>query len=145
MLVTKENIQQYIPQRAPMVMIDDLVEVSSVHATTRLAIRNENIFLERGCLGEPGMVENIAQTAAVQAGYQFKVKDIPVPIGYIAAVKNLQIYRNPELGSSITTSVRITNQVLDVTVAEGKIEQDGVLCCLCEMRIFIKSNQKSQL
>jgi 3-hydroxyacyl-[acyl-carrier-protein] dehydratase len=139
MLVTRENIQQYIPQRGPMVMIDDLVEVSDSHATTRLEIRKENIFVERGCLAEPGMVENIAQTAAVQAGYQYKMENIPVPIGYIAAVKNLQIYRNPELGSSITTSVRITNQVLDVTVAEGRIEQDGVLCCVCEMRIFIKS------
>jgi 3-hydroxyacyl-[acyl-carrier-protein] dehydratase len=145
MLATRENIEQYIPQRPPMVMIDDLLEVSHTHAITRLQIRNENVFMERGCLAEPGMVENIAQTAAVQLGYQFKVKNIPVPIGYIAAVKNLQVYRMPEQNSLITTSIRIINQVLDVTVAEGKIEQDGVLCCTCEMRIFVKTNQKFEL
>jgi 3-hydroxyacyl-[acyl-carrier-protein] dehydratase len=88
---------------------------------------------------EPGLVENIAQTAAAHVGYQCSLKNIPVPIGYIAAVKNLEIFHFPELNSVITTSVRIVNQVLDVTLAEGKIEQNGELCCSCEMRIFVKN------
>jgi 3-hydroxyacyl-[acyl-carrier-protein] dehydratase len=139
MLAAKDHINRYIPQRHPMVMIDDLLEASESHAVTRLRIEVTNIFVEDRHLAEPGLVENIAQTAAAHLGYQCELKHLPVPIGYIAAVKNLEIFRLPELNSVITTSVHITNQVLDVTVAEGKVEQNGEVCCSCEMRIFVKS------
>lgn len=139
MLAGKDHITDYIPQRHPMVMIDDLLEASDTHAVTQLKIDAANIFVENSRLKEPGLVENIAQTAAAHVGYQCSLKNIPVPIGYIAAVKNLEIFRFPELNSVITTSVRIVNHVLDVTLAEGKIEQNGELCCSCEMRIFVKN------
>ncbi|HWC53014.1 MAG TPA: hypothetical protein VG676_05480 [Chitinophagaceae bacterium] len=140
MLARKDTIQQYIPQRPPMVMIDDLLEASETHALTQLQVRFDNVFIDRNHLSEPGMVENIAQTAAAQVGYQCAMKNIPVPIGYIAAVKNLRIIKMPLENSVITTTVRILNQVLDITLAEGKIEQEGVVCCTCEIRIFVKSS-----
>jgi hypothetical protein len=65
-------------------------------------------------------------------------KNIPVPIGYIAAVRNLQINALPRENSTITTSIRIVNQVLELTIAQGKVEQDGQLLGSCEMRIFAK-------
>src|SRR5688500_4930876 len=99
MLAGKEHIIRYIPQRHPMVMIDDLLEASDTHAVTQLKINADNIFVEDHCLAEPGLVENIAQTAAAHVGYQCAQKQIPVPIGYIAAVKNLEIVRLPELNS----------------------------------------------
>jgi 3-hydroxyacyl-[acyl-carrier-protein] dehydratase len=139
MLASRHNIIQFIPQRQPMVMIHDLLEASDTHAVTRLSVERENIFTDSEYLAEPGLVENIAQTAAAQVGYQCALKKIPVPVGYIAAVRNLEIVRLPRINTTITTSIEITNQVLDVTVAKGRIEQDGQTCCTCEMRIFIKN------
>ncbi|HEY9006234.1 3-hydroxyacyl-ACP dehydratase [Ohtaekwangia sp.] len=138
MLATRQTITQYIPQRDPIVMIHNLVEVSDEHAVTQFAIDTDNIFVEDGYLAEPGLVENIAQTAAVHVGYQCQQKNIPVPIGYIAAVRELKIHALPKQNSTITTSIRIVNQVLELTIAQGKIEQDGQLLCSCEMRIFAK-------
>jgi predicted hotdog family 3-hydroxylacyl-ACP dehydratase len=138
MLINRSHITEYIPQREPMVMIHTLVEVSDTHAVTQLSVEKENIFFSDGVLTEPGLVENIAQTAAVHIGYQCAQKNIPVPIGYIAAVRALKILELPQQNSVITTSVRIVNQVLELTIAEGKIEQEGRLLCSCEMRIFAK-------
>jgi 3-hydroxyacyl-[acyl-carrier-protein] dehydratase len=138
MLATRENITGYIPQRAPMVMIHNLLEASDSHAITQLTIERENIFVENNTLTEPGLVENIAQTAAAQVGYQCSIKKIPVPVGYIAAVKDLKIIKLPIVNSEITTSIRIVNQVLDVTLAQGEVRQHGEICCSCEMRIFVK-------
>ena len=70
------------------------------------------------------MVENIAQTAAVQVGYIFKRKGMSVPIGYIAGIKDLRINELARVGSTITTAVRMLNQVLDVTLVEGTIKLD---------------------
>jgi 3-hydroxyacyl-[acyl-carrier-protein] dehydratase len=138
MLATRENITGYIPQRAPMVMIHTLVEASDSHAVTQLKIEAENIFVENNVFTEPGLVENIAQTAAAHVGYQCAIKKIPVPVGYIAAVKDLKITKLPALHSEITTSIRIVNQVMDVTLARGEVKQQGEICCSCEMRIFVK-------
>ncbi|HEX8545717.1 MAG TPA: 3-hydroxyacyl-ACP dehydratase, partial [Cytophagaceae bacterium] len=91
-LINKENITEIIPQRPPIVMIDSLVACNEDYTETNLYISEENIFCKDGFFGEPGLVENIAQTAAARIGYLCKQADADVPIGYIAAVKNLQIY-----------------------------------------------------
>jgi predicted hotdog family 3-hydroxylacyl-ACP dehydratase len=139
MLVTIQSIQNYIPQRKPMVMIDSLIAASDTEAQTELTIRKENIFLAEGRFSESGLTENIAQTAAAQLGYQSARKNISVPIGYIAAVKNLKIMKLPAEGSVITAFIKIINHVLDVTVAEGRVECNDEICCTCEIRIFVKN------
>jgi 3-hydroxyacyl-[acyl-carrier-protein] dehydratase len=138
MLANRHNITQFIPQRFPIVMVHDLVEASDSHAVTRLLVEGDNVFVTEGNFAEPGMVENIAQTAAVHIGYQCFKKNIPIPIGYIAAIRALDVKKLPAIGTTVTTTVRITNKVLDLTVAEGKVEMDGEILCSCEMRIFAK-------
>ncbi len=138
MLATEESILKYIPQRPPMVMVNSLLSASDTEAVTQLTIKPENIFSTQ-TFSESGLVENIAQTAAAHVGYQCAQKNIPVPIGYIAAVRNLEIKKLPKVNSVITTSIKITNQILDVTVAVGEVQCDGEICCSCEMRIFVKN------
>ena len=143
MLATRDDITKYIPQRHPIVMVHALIEADDSHAVTELGIEPDNIFVSNEFFAEPGLVENIAQTAAMHVGYKCSLKNIPIPIGYIAAVKDLKIQALPKQNTRITTSVRVTNKVLDVTVVEGRVEQDGNLLCSCEMRIFAKINAKT--
>ncbi|MDH5249345.1 MAG: 3-hydroxyacyl-ACP dehydratase [Cyclobacteriaceae bacterium] len=138
MLANQDDILRFIPQRNPMVMVHALLEASDDHAVTQLTINPDNVFVAAEYFAEPGLVENIAQTAAVHVGYRCSLIDTPIPIGYIAAVKNLRIEKLPGQNSVITTSVKVINQVLDITVIQGKIEQNGKLLCSCEMRIFAK-------
>jgi 3-hydroxyacyl-[acyl-carrier-protein] dehydratase len=138
MLANRTDILQYIPQRNPIVMVHELLDANDDHIVTQLAIEPDNVFLASGYFAEPGMVENIAQTAAVHVGYQCTLKKLPIPIGFIAAVKDLKIKALPKENSTITTSVKVVNKVLDITVVHGKVEQQGELLCSCEMRIFAK-------
>ena len=138
MLANRTDILQYIPQRNPIVMGHELLEANDDYVITQFAIEPDNVFLTSGSFAEPGMVENIAQTAAVHVGYQCTLKKLPIPIGYIAAVKDLKVMSLPKQNSTITTSVKVINKVLDITVVQGKIEREGELLCSCEMRIFAK-------
>ena len=138
MLANRTDILQYIPQRNPIVMVHELLEADEESVITQLTIEPDNVFLASGYFTEPGMVENIAQTAAVHVGYQCTLKKLPIPIGYIAAVKDLKVRLLPKQNSTITTSVNVINKVLDITVVQGKIEHEGELLCSCEMRIFAK-------
>lgn len=136
MLANRDHITQYIPQRKPMIMIDALKEAGDQHAITQLTVRADNIFVSEGYLSEPGLVENIAQTAAAQSGYQHRKAGKPVTIGYIAAVKNLVVAQLPPVDTVIETRVRVINQVLNVIIIEGRITQGEMLMCSCEIRIF---------
>lgn len=138
MLATKNDIIRFIPQRDPIIMVHNLIEASDDHAITQLYVSEDNVFASDGFMAEPGLIENIAQTAAVHVGFSCMQKGVPIPIGYIASIRNLRVHRVPELNSMLTTTVRITNKVLDVTVAVGEVTLNEEVLCSCEMRIFAK-------
>jgi 3-hydroxyacyl-[acyl-carrier-protein] dehydratase len=134
------SITDFIPQRSPMVMIDELTKSDMTSATTTFNILPENIFVEAGKFTEPGLIENIAQTAAAMVGHECAILGTPVPIGFIAAVKDLKINFAPEVSTIINTTVAVTNTVMNVTIIQGKVEQSEKLICSCEMKILIQPN-----
>ncbi|MDE3247988.1 MAG: 3-hydroxyacyl-ACP dehydratase [Bacteroidota bacterium] len=138
MIASGEEIIQLIPQRPPFVMIDGLLHSDETTTRSQLAIRVDNIFVADGWLTAPGLLENIAQTAAARAGYEAKQQGGPVRIGYIGAVKNFSVEALPALGTSIETEVAVVSQVFDVSVVKGTVRQEGKLLAACEMKIFIQ-------
>jgi len=106
------NILSYIPQRTPFVMVDEILEVSETSTRSKFLIRPENIFIEKGYFKEPGLVENIAQTAAARAGYIAHTENKPVRVGYIGAIKNLQVFFFPKTGDELITEIIIEHKFL---------------------------------
>lgn len=139
-----ENILELIPQKPPFVMVDELLACADNTATTRLTIRADNIFVQDGEFKEPGLVENIAQTAAARSGYVSKTENRPVPIGYIGAVNNLQVHALPGTGDELITEITIENQIFDVTLISGKITCNGNIIVQCTMKIFINQIKNPQ-
>ncbi len=142
-MVTKEHIQSLIPQRPPFVMIDRLISFTENSTTTGFEIRADNIFVENGSFKEPGLVENIAQTAAVRAGYISQTENKPVLVGYIGAVNNLKVFALPKTGDELITEITIENQIFDVTLIAGKITCNDELIAQCNMKIFINKISNS--
>jgi predicted hotdog family 3-hydroxylacyl-ACP dehydratase len=142
MIVLKENIESLIPQRQPFVMIDELSFSDGNHTRTGLQIRADNIFVENNRFTEPGLLENIAQTAAARAGYEANKENAPVRVGYIGAVKNFEVFDLPKVGDTIETEIIIGNQVFDVSVIKGSVSCNKRVIAKCEMKIFIKNHKK---
>lgn len=66
-----EDIKRLIPQRNPMLMVDEFEVLDEQTAHTALTVRPDNMFLYRnGELPESGLIEHIAQSASALAGYQ---------------------------------------------------------------------------
>ena len=91
-----ENILSLIPQKPPFVMIGQLLHSDEMITRSRFRVTAENIFTINGRFTEAGLLENIAQTAAARAGYIAQLEHKPVEIGYIGAVKNLEIFELPK-------------------------------------------------
>lgn len=136
-MIPIDIIETLIPQRRPFVMIDKLLGVTEASTTTGFTIKPDNIFVENGVFKEPGLVENIAQTAAASAGYVAHTENQPVKVGYIGAVNGLQIFSLPKVGDELITEITTENQIFDVTLISGKITCNGHLIAQCKMKIFI--------
>jgi predicted hotdog family 3-hydroxylacyl-ACP dehydratase len=134
---TSENILSFIPQRPPFVMVDEIIDSGETITRSKFLIKAGNIFVENGMMKEPGLVENIAQTAAARAGYISQKENKPVSLGYIGSIRNLQITGFPKVNEEIITEIKIENQIFDVSIISGKISCNETILAQCEMKIFI--------
>jgi predicted hotdog family 3-hydroxylacyl-ACP dehydratase len=132
-----ETIMQFIPQRAPMVMVEKLHKAEDGQTIGSFKILESNIFCKDGFLQEPGLIENIAQTAAVGVGFEYRNENKDVPTGYIGAVQKLTIHKLPEKGKTILTEVNVEHKVFNTTLINGKITCDNQLIADCSMKIFL--------
>ncbi|MCX6285756.1 MAG: 3-hydroxyacyl-ACP dehydratase [Bacteroidetes bacterium] len=128
-----------LPQKPPMVMVDRIVEVIDKTTITAFLVKDDNIFCEDGLLREPGLIENIAQSAA--AGIAANPADAgeEPKLGFIGAIRELKISRLPKSGDEIITSVTVTHEILNARVVDGKISLKGEQIAYCELRIFLES------
>jgi predicted hotdog family 3-hydroxylacyl-ACP dehydratase len=131
------NILPLIPQRDPFVMIDTLKDCDDTSAKTSFTVKDENIFVKDGILGEPALIENIAQTAAARIGYICGKENKPVPVGFIGAVQQLEVLCLPRAGDVLETEISIKNQVFNATIISGNIRSGNKPLATCEMKIFI--------
>ncbi len=143
MLVSREDVLKYIPQRMPIVVVHGLLSHSENTSTSEFTIEDDHLFVRDGKLLESGLMENIAQTSALRSGYHFaqqmngtgEMKD--PPIGFIGALKNFKIHQLPTIGSVLNTTVTVTYQVMGMQVVLASVENNGVTIAECEMKIFL--------
>jgi|WetSurMetagenome_2_1015567.scaffolds.fasta_scaffold180819_2 hypothetical protein len=136
-IAAEEEITRFIPQRPPMVMIGKLILAVDKTTTTSLLIRDDNIFCECGFLREPGLIENMAQTAAAGNSFRGGNGQSEPLTGYIGGIRNLRIFGFPPVGCEITTTVTVEHEVFDATVVTGKVFLEGKLMAECELKIFL--------
>ncbi len=145
-LVDEEQMKSLIPQRAPMLLVDKLLETSESwdDFTTSFSIPEDHVFVEKGRLREPGLIENLAQSAAAGIGYkqaqQTKEQSAP-EVGYIGSVKNLEINKCPPAGQEIRTVISVRHEIFDVVMIHGEIWLHDHLLAEADMKVFHNSSQ----
>jgi len=133
------TILNYIPQRPPFVMIDALVAADKQHAITGFKIKADNVLVDEKYFTEPGLIENMAQTAAAGSGY-LAAQELQNPkVGFIGAVSKLKIIRLPEVDSNIKTEVLYQSQFMNAQIVTAKIFQNEEEIASCELKIFIQN------
>ena len=115
-ITDKNIIQNFIPQRFPMVMVDALWEYSPASVVAGLTISEQNIFIQDASLCESGIIEHLAQCIALHKGYTYYLNDMPAPTGYIGSIKNIEINQLPKIGTHLRTKVEVIQEFMDVTL-----------------------------
>lgn len=142
MLVKGPEILNLLPHRSPMILIDALVEWEESRAVSTFTPSSGTIFCEEGYFQAPGLIENIAQTAAASAGYAYRNQGIEPPAGFIGAIKGLVVHQLPKVGKLLTTEIRVGRSVFNITIIRGFVTCEGKLLAECEMKIFVQENEE---
>ena len=122
-------------------MVDKLFYTDETITRTGFTVKEENIFFENGYFKEPGIIEHIAQTAALRAGYYYKTRNEPPPIGFIGAIKNLTINFLPKAGE-LVTEIKVETEIMNATVITAQVRQNDNIVAEGEMKIFIMDSSK---
>lgn len=125
-------------------MVDALTSCDEdADAVTVFSIEPDNIFLSPdGTFAASGIVENIAQTCAARMGYICKyIRKMPIRIGYIGAVRKLNILEQPHAGDQLTTIVTVIADALDVTLVNAEVRCDNTLIASGQMKIAMSNEQ----
>jgi 3-hydroxyacyl-[acyl-carrier-protein] dehydratase len=126
-----------IPQKPPMVMVDRLLECSGEVTVTSFLIRDDNIFLEDDEFREPGLIENMAQTAAAGAGAGPGADEKEARVGFIGGIRNLKIVGFPKVGQEVRTRVTLLHNVFDASIVQGEVFLGDRVIASCELKIFL--------
>lgn len=133
------TIEELIPQRPPIVMVDEFLGIDDGVSHTRLSVRGDNLFFENGTLNACGIIEHIAQSAASRVGYICRSQSLPVPIGYIGSVNDFSVERLPREGEQIHTSIRVVQEVFGISLIEARCTDSAGGCLAgCKMKIFLE-------
>ena len=132
-----ENIIPLTPQKPPFVMVGKLLYTDAELTRSSFMVNSDSVFVKDNLFQEAGLMENIAQTAALRAGYLAQIEDKPVAVGYIGAVSSFEIFDLPKVDDEIITEITVENQIFDITVLSGRVWLQKSLMAKCEMKLFI--------
>lgn len=143
MLAGPDTLEKLIPQREPMLMLDALISHEEAKTVSSFSIMPDNIFVQNGLFIEAGLIENMAQTAALHNGWKAMLeneegKSFKPAIGVIGSIKNFVLSRLPEVNSLIETEVVIITEIFNASVLEAKVRSAGKMIAQCELKIFIQ-------
>lgn len=143
-VVQGDSILELIPQRHPIVMVDTFYGIEDGSSYTALTIKNENIFVEDGLFTEPGIVEHIAQSAAVRIGYIYQKMKQPVPLGFIGSVDKMKFNCLPKTGEIVHTEIRVIQEVFNITLISAIVKVNDEIIAEGKMKIFLNAEQKTE-
>jgi len=137
-MLTGKELQNILPQAPPMLMIDALISSDDEKTVTNLTLKADNIFVSEGLFREPGIIENMAQTAAARAGYEAKVSGKNVKIGFIGNIKNLHIYTLPKVNDTIQTILTPLSDIGNISSVKTEIFLNTNKIAECSMTIILQ-------
>lgn len=126
-----------IPQRPPFVMVEQLLFADEKRAESTFTISEENVLTDQGCFSEAGVIENIAQSAALHAGVIARKLGKESPRGMIGGIKNLNIVRLPKVDEKIYTNVSLEHEVINAKIVHGTVSVGKEVIAECEMKVFL--------
>jgi predicted hotdog family 3-hydroxylacyl-ACP dehydratase len=144
--VKNMDIRRFLPQREPMLMVDDLHQTGADSATTSFLVRAGNVFLDEDSrLAEVAVIEHQAQSASAFAGKQaVDAGATTPPVGLIAEIRHFHCVRRPSVGDTLMTTVNWGAELAGMSRVKVSTAVNGEAIATGELKVYINSNDGEQ-
>lgn len=141
--MSQVSVRTYLPQRPPFVMIDAIESADARSARSIFTIREDHLLVEDGFFTEPGLIENMAQTAAAGTGYLAAQESKTPPVGFIGALKGFILHELPAVGETIQTEITFAHAVMNAQIVQAVVRCGEREIAGCELKIFLQQESGS--
>ena len=132
------DIHELLPQQEPFVMVGELTHFDMEKTITETKVIDSNLFVEQNHFTSSGLIENIAQTCAARIGYVNKyILKKGIQLGFIGAIRNLNVYRLPKVGETIETTILTIEEIFGMTLVKATIKIENEVITEAEMKIAL--------
>ena len=142
------HINDFLPHRAPMLMVDFLTEINATSVTSVFKIKEDNVFVENNYFSEVGLIENAAQTCSSIVGQTFfftldnEVREDVKLVGFISGIKKATVSMLPKVNQTIKTSAtlvsRFDSDQYSICTMKCETFQEENLLLEAEINLFIQ-------
>ncbi len=145
------EIQNYLPHRAPMLLVDLILELNEQEVKTIFEIKEDTLFVENDFFAEVGLIENAAQTCSSIVGQSFfldqdkQVKENVIVTGFISGIKKLKVHQLAKVGNTIQTKASLISRfdTVDYSICTMLCTtfHEEVLLFEAEINLFIQGEK----
>ena len=136
-----ESVEELIPHRQPMVMIDRLVECSAEAATAVKTFRSGDYGLgDDGRVAEPALIECLAQTAAAMHGANRDPRDSARHEGMLVGVDGFEFLRPVRRDEPLVLTVHVTHRVGAFCLLEGHARSGPATVATGGLKLYIAAH-----
>ena len=127
--ITQYSIDELVPHRDTMLLIDEVIDFDDEHLTSRVKITKDSEFLnENNEVPAWVGIEYMAQTIAAWAGVHSKIAGKDIKPGYLLGTRKYKPYSSSfPVGSILEISVQKSYQSNELGVFECNITSDRLL------------------
>ncbi len=150
--MTFPAIEELIPHRPPMVLVDRVVRVEGVETETAFSVTPNCLFVAHGVLSEMGMLENLAQTSFIFLNYFFIRPDEVLwdkkknNLGVISTILDLHVSTLPLVGQELYTHTQtelvFTSDFLKICNIRGTISVGGEIALQATMKMLLQTKEQ---
>lgn len=129
-------VADYLPHRPPMLLIDDIVDVTADRAICRTTIRPDCVFAIEGQVHPSAMIEFVAQACAIWAGVTSAREGKPPRLGFIVSCREAAFSVNSfHVGDELTIAATKILGEDQLASFDGTVTRGDQVCVTIQLSV----------
>ncbi|AKL98323.1 hypothetical protein [Endomicrobium proavitum] len=136
-MIKSFNLKKHMFHKAPMLLVDKILEESESRGQTKFFIKPDNIFVdENNFFSRAAFIEIAAQSFAAIDLYQKNKKNKESAKGFLVSVRDFSFYNDAKANEEIFCNLERIDSIEQMHIIKVEVLKDRTVLAGGELRIF---------